>query len=59
MLDVFSELYHAQRWHNELKSPMLRSEIGDVFLNDFITFRHIHLGNTLGKALKFYTNLGS
>ena len=47
-----SEIYQAERWHNEFKSPMYASKVGNIFVNDFVRLHHATLDDVLGKVLK-------
>ena len=47
-------MYHAEVWHSEYQSPMVVTNIGHIYANDFITFYHDTFGLTIGKVTKLY-----
>ena len=51
------QLYHAQRWHSHHQTPMIVTDIGHIFQNDFILLHHDKLGTIYGKPLLFYNKV--
>lgn len=49
-----SELYHAERWHEEF--PAVMTIVNDIHIvNDFVRFDH----HTVGKVLKLFKKVNS
>ena len=47
-------MYHAEYWHDNFPAPMVFiNNKGSLFVNDFITFNNVALGDvTVGKVQK-------
>lgn len=50
----YREIYHANRYHAEYPTLMTCvTGVGHVFLRDFVILSY-HIGDTIGKVLKFF-----
>ena len=50
-------MFHAQRWHADFQSPIFENKVGSIFVNNFILFNDVFLGNAMGKVVKLYTKV--
>ena len=55
----YSEMYHANRWHVDFPAVMTTVKNFQLFVNDFVHFKHPKTGHTLGKVLKLYSNVST
>ena len=51
-------MYNAQRWHDEFPAPMFIHDKCHIFVNDFVVFDDINLGETIGKVLRIFKDEG-
>lgn len=51
---LYSELYHAKRWHKDFAAVMTVFNDINIFVNDFVMYHSSEIGDTIGKVIKIF-----